>query len=249
MAEKSFSRKAKDVLSELSPKKGCCRKTEKYLKESLLPPADFKKAKRAGEKALCRECTATFLRIVFTEFGTVTDPAKSYHLEMSFPDEEFRDFVKDMLENHGLFAKCGKRRSKFTVYFKDSVAIEDFFATVGASGISFDMMNLKLVKEVRNGINRQNNFETSNMQKTASAVIPFVHAIEYLTENGYIGSMTEELRETARLRVENDTASMAVLAKLHNPPISKSGVKHRLDKIMELYCIARKSAVKKINKA
>lgn len=239
MAEKSFSGKTKDILSEISPKKGCCRKTEKYLREALIPPADFKKAKTAGAKALCRECSATFLRIVFTEFGTVTDPAKSYHLEMSFPDEEFRDFVKEKLSDFGLLAKCGKRRDKFTVYFKDSGAIEDFFATLGASAISFDMMNLKLVKEVRNGINRQNNFETANMQKTASAVISFVHAINYLTENGYLGSMSEELRETARLRVENDTASMAKLAELHSPPISKSGVKHRLDKIMEFYSLVK----------
>lgn len=238
MKEISFSKKTKDILSGITPKKGCCRRTEKKLREALEGgDVDYDALREAENSALCRECSLVFLRQMFIKFGTVTAPEKSYHLEMSFRDRDFRDFVCDTLSEFGLNAKRGTRRDRFTLYFKDSGAIEDFFATLGAQSTAFDMMNLKLVKEVRGGINRQNNFETANIQKTAVAVIPYIHAIQYLTDNGYLGGMSEELRETARLRLENDTASIASLASLHNPPISKSGVKHRLDKIMDYYRI------------
>lgn len=235
MAEKSFSRETKDILSEIKVKKGCCRKTADMLVEALTFPEDFEKAAFAGERMMCRDCCAAFLRILFLKFGTVTDPKKSYHLEMSFPNELFRDYVKGKLLEQGLVSKSGKRRDRFTVYFKESVAIEDFLATVGAVEKAYDIMNLKLMKEMRGSINRQTNFETANMQKAINATRAYLDAISYLAENGYLSSMSDEMRETAELRLANDTASMSELGRLHLPPISKSGVKHRLDKILDFY--------------
>ncbi len=235
MAKKSFSSETKDLIADIHSKKGCCRKTYEMLSAAFTYPEDFEKAAFAGERMLCNDCYATYFRLVFLKFGTVTDPKKSYHLEMAFSNELYRDYIKNKLFEVGLVAKCGKRRDKFTVYFKESGTIEDFLATIGAFEKAYDMINLKLLKEMRSNVNRQTNFETANMQKAVKATRNYLDAIEYLSENGYLGSMSEEMRETAMLRCQYDTATMSELGSLHNPSISKSGVKHRLDKILAFY--------------
>ncbi len=235
MCKISYSRKLKDALSEIRPKKGCCRKTSQMLIDAFTAPEDFEKAAFAGERMMCPECRASFYRLLFIYFGTVTDPEKNYHLEMSFSNELFRDYAKEKISELGLEPKSGKRRDKFTLYFKNSEAIGDFMAATGAVDKAYELINLKFVKEMRSTINRQTNFETANMQKSVSATKPYLDAITYLSDNGYLSSMSEELRETAKLRIENDTVSMAELGRLHSPSISKSGVKHRLDKILDFF--------------
>lgn len=235
MAEVSFSCKTKTILEEITPKKSCCKRTVKELTSALLPPADYTAAEKVGRRALCGECTASFLRIIFIEYGTVTDPEKGYHLEMSFEDESFRDYIGEMLAEKGIKPKKSMRRRKYTLYYKNSNAIEDFFALIGASGVAFDMINLKLVKEMRSNINRVNNFDTANMQKSVNANAVYLNAARYLEASGLLNSLPEELRETARLRIENDSLSMTQLAALHSKSITKSGVKHRLDKILDFY--------------
>lgn len=230
----SFSRRVKDSLIMLKPpKSGCCRVTLRKLSEAL----DFDDTDcviEVGGRMLCDECRAVFLRGLFIKFGTVTDPEKSYHLEMSFPNEKLRDFAAEVLSSRGFSPKCGMRRSRFTVYFKNSETIEEFLGFIGASGTAFDMINLKLLREARNDINRANNFETSNIKKSVTAGAQYVAAIKKLKEKGRLDTIPEDLRETAYLRLENDTVSMAELGRLHEVPISKSGVKHRLDRISEM---------------
>ncbi len=235
MEKISYSSKIKDMLRELRPKKGCCRKTYEMLTDAFEAPEDFEKAAFAGERMMCPECRTLFYRLLFIYFGTVTDPEKSYHLELAFSNDLFRDYAKDKLMELGLVAKCGKRRDKFTLYIKDSDTIGDFLGAIGAVDKAYDMINLKLLKEMRSTINRQNNFETANMQKAVKATKLYVDAIEYIIKHGAFDKLSEELKETAKLRVENDTVSMAELGNLHSPTISKSGVKHRLDKILDFY--------------
>lgn len=235
MTKKSFSLETKELIEGIHSKKGCCRKTYETLSSALEYPEDFEKAAFAGERMLCSDCYATYFRLLFIKYGTVTDPEKSYHLEMSFSNELYRDYIKNKLLEVGLVAKCGKRRDKYTVYFKESGIIEDFLATIGALEKAYDMINLKLLKEMRSSVNRQTNFETANMQKAVKATRIYLDAIEYLSENGYLSSLSDEMKETAMLRRENDTVTMAELGRLHNPSISKSGVKHRLDKILAFY--------------
>ena len=153
---------------------------------------------------------------------------------MSFPDEDLRNKVCDVISSVGLEPKKGRRRDRFTLYFKSSEQILDFLGTIGASDAVFEIANLKLLKEATIGINRQNNFETANMQKTVSANVGYISAVNYLIESGNFDSLPDDLRETATLRIENDTSSMAELGRMHSPSISKSGVKHRLDKLMQI---------------
>lgn len=234
MVEDSFCQKAKAALREISPRRGCCRKTDKLISAALEGNADYKAALSCADRFLCDECRDVYLRRLFIKFGTVTDPAKSYHLEMSFPNEALRDKTADLLDSMNLAVKRGRRRDNFTVYFKNSETISDFLASVGASDAVFYMINLKLMKEATISINRQNNFETANMQKTVSANIAYISAVNYLIESGNFDSLPEDIKQTARLRVENDTSSMAELGRMHSPSISKSGVKHRLDKLVEI---------------
>lgn len=232
MTQESFSSKTKNILSEISPKKGCCKSTDKKLRSALEPTPDFAQAQKVGDRMLCDECVAVFLRIIFIKWGTVSDPSKSYHLEMSFESESFRDYVAEVLTRHVSPPKRSMRRNKYTLYYKNSSSIEDFLAFTGASSIAFDLINLKLMKEMRSNINRVNNFDTANMQKSVNANAVYLNAIRYLSENGLFSSLPDELRTTARLRIENDSLSMSQLAQLHSESITKSGVKHRLDKIL-----------------
>ena len=234
MRQVSFSTRVKESIAGVENKKGCCRKTSKMLRDALSYPEDFAKAASVADKFLCDDCAAAFLRECFALYGTVTDPNKSYHLEMSFPDEKFRDRTAEVIAGAGLSPKRGVRRNRFTVYFKNSEEIEDFLALIGAADAVYEIANLKLVKEVRIGINRQNNFVTANIMKTVSANRAYIRAINYLIESGNFDSLPDDLRETARLRIENDTSSMSELGSLHSPSISKSGVKHRLDKLVSI---------------
>ena len=234
MVNNSFCAGVKSAVKEIIPKRGCCRKTAEMLERALSYPADYGKAAECAGRFFCHDCAYVYLRICFIEFGTVTDPHKSYHLELSFPDEKLRDTAGDVILSCGLEPKRGMRRERYILYFKSSEQILDFLGLIGASDAVYEMTNLKLLKEATIGINRQNNFETANMQKTVKANLGYVSAVKYLIDSGNFDSLPDDLHETASLRLEYDTASMAELGRLHSPSISKSGVKHRLDKLVQI---------------
>lgn len=240
MQSKSYCSGIKSALVSLPIKNGCCRKTDSVLVSAFFSPFDFSKAEECARRFKCESCSHIFLRRCFLSFGTVTDPSKSYHLELSFPDSSFRDLVYGIVLDHGIIPKKGIRRDRFTLYFKNSEAIEDFLALIGATDAVYDLINLKLVKEATIGINRQNNFEAANLKKTVKANVAYISDVNYLIESGNFDSLPPDLHETAKLRIENDTASMAELGRLHSPSITKSGVKHRLDRISEITQIIKK---------
>ncbi|MBQ7714560.1 MAG: DNA-binding protein WhiA [Clostridia bacterium] len=234
MRNESYSSRIKRVLSEFTPKNGCCRKTQSMLSEALDYPEDFGKAVKCAGKFLCRDCAAAFIRECFIRYGTVTDPEKSYHLEIDFPDEGLRDCAVALLADAGFEAKSGIRKSRYTLYIKNSETLCDLLAFIGAVNASFDFINLKLMKEEAMAINRQTNFETANLQKTVNANRTYISAINFLIESGNFDTLPEDLVETGKLRLEYDTASMSYLGSCHSPTISKSGVKHRLDRLLQI---------------
>ena len=236
----SYCSNIKSSLISLQIKNGCCRKTDSSLEAAFSKPYDFSLAKKCAEKFKCDGCAHVFLRRCFVSFGTVTEPSKSYHLELSFPESSFRDLVFDVIIKCGIVPKKGTIRNRFTIYFKSSESIADFLAVIGAVDAVYDLINLKLVKEATIGINRQNNFEAANLKKTVKANVAYIADVNYLIESGNFDSLPPDLYETARLRIENDTASMAELGRLHSPSITKSGVKHRLDRISEITEIIKK---------
>lgn len=232
MSTESFGEKTRRFIKEYKPKRGCCRKTEQMISDALSDSNGFDGAVSVAEKFICPDCRAAYLRVIFCNFGTVTDPAKSFHLEMLFPDEKLRDLVYEILLSYGLVFKKRLYKNRFSLYLKDSGEIEDFFATLDTPSVSFEFINAKMMKEVSREVNRKTNFETANMQKTVAANAQYLKAIAFINDNGLLMRLPEELRETAALRFAYDTVSLAELASLHKVPISKSGVKHRLDKIL-----------------
>lgn len=180
----------------------------------------------------CKNCRANFLRGLLVSCGSVTDPAKSYHAEFRLANAEKVPFAAEFFENLGWQPKCRTIEGGVGLYFKKSTVIEDMLRMVQANNALFAMINAKLTRDIRNEENRATNFVTSNIGKTTGASAKCCLAIEKLREASRFEFLSEELRETARLRIENPEASLTELAALHEPPITKSGLNHRLQKII-----------------
>ena len=181
----------------------------------------------------CEHCKSVFIRGVFLGCGNVTSPEKSYHLELFVGDEHIKE-VQEILEENDLSPKSIIRTSKLSLYYKDSSQIEDFLAFIGAAKHSLEVMNTKITKEMRNNINRITNCETANIDKAATAAAIQLEAIRKLDEIGEIGKLPPELKETALKRIEFPELSLEEFRHMFSPEISKSGIYHRLQKIVAI---------------
>ena len=180
----------------------------------------------------CEGCTSAFLKGVFFACGNVSDPNKQYLLEFS-PDRNVDAILNNLLEI-GVQPNTTLRNGKNVLYIKRSSMIEDFFAFAGINSATFALMNAKIEGELRNNANRIANCETNNIGKAVSASHRQIMVIEELEKANLLSSLPEDLERTARLRLEKRDLSLAQLAAVSVPPISKSGLSHRLNKIMEL---------------
>lgn len=179
----------------------------------------------------CENCRRMFTRGAFLVSGTVSDPKSSYHLEISTP---YTNLTKDMikvLENIGFPPHATVRKSSNVIYYKDSEQIVDFLNAIGATAAAFEVINSKIMKEYRNNANRRVNFETANIEKTVNACNEINNLIKLLIDSGDINELDAELQKTAHARFENPGLSLSELAATFEPPISKSGLSHRLRKI------------------
>lgn len=179
----------------------------------------------------CKFCINHFLKGVFFASGRVTDPKKQYLLEFSLNNHEF---FAEFFEKLGLPVKLSERGKEKILYMKKSSLLEDFFALAGMNGTAFHVINAKIEKEIRNNVKRVANCETNNIGKLVAASHEQIVAIEKLANRGLLSSLPEELEKTAKLRLEHKDLSLSALSKISVPPISKSGLSHRLNKIIEL---------------
>lgn len=179
------------------------------------------------------ECMA-YLRGAFLAGGSVTDPAKRYHLEMT------TSHYKVSRETCALLIECGfspkelSRGGNNILYFKQSDYIEDFLTAIGAQVSAMGVMEAKVEKDLRNGVNRRVNCETANLTKVVDASMGQMAAIRALEEAGELDKLPGKLRETALLRKENPEATLQELAAMLEPPITKSAINHRMRKLLEL---------------
>lgn len=181
----------------------------------------------------CPHCAANFLRGLIVSCGSATDPTKAYHLEFRLSNPEKVPFLAELLEEQGWHAGCRKLKGGgLGIYVKNSVIIEEMLTLMGANKALFELMNAKIKREIRNSENRITNCETSNIARAVDASARVREAIEVLVRTDRLAALPAELRETATLRAENPAASLKELAYLHNPPITKSGLNHRLQKIL-----------------
>ncbi|MCQ2460775.1 MAG: DNA-binding protein WhiA [Clostridia bacterium] len=193
-------------------------------------------------------CLGALLRGAFLSCGTITDPEKDYHLEfvmshkvlsndllkliteVHLPDEEGNvDFNKKEFD-----PKYIVRRGVHVVYFKDSESIENILTFMGAPDASLEVMGTRMYKDMRNRVNRKMNFENANAGRAFDAAYKQISAIRFIEEEKGLGFLSEDLRELALLRLENEDFTLSDLADNLKEPISKSGVNHRLKKILEI---------------
>lgn len=192
-------------------------------------------------------CKRAFLRAVYIAAGTIADPQKSYHFEISMASQSTAYLVQRLMHSFGLTAKIMRRKSNYVVYLQDKESILDMLSIMESSKYSMEMENLCIVKEVRNNANRQTNCDNANISRMVSAALKQVDDIRFIIETYGIEILPENLREIAIIRLENQDESLTRLGELLDPPLSKSGVNHRLRKLSELADGLRKDSNKERN--
>lgn len=180
----------------------------------------------------CTDCVNAFLAGAFLACGTISDPKKDYHLEFTVPFSNLSKSLVTFLEEMELTPKLSNRKGYNIVYFKGSQAIEDCLYLMGASSAMFEMMNIEIVKDFRNKANRTANCEAANIERTVKASFAHIEAIEKIEKIKGLDYLKKDLKEMAVLRKENPELSLSELSKLSG--LSRSGVNHRLNKILEI---------------
>ena len=178
-----------------------------------------------------------FLRGAFLVCGNVSDPGKDYHLEFAVPHMNLaKDLARVISETEVLSAepKTVRRKGSYVVYIKESDSIADILTYMGAQMASLEIMQKKIYKSVRNKVNRQINSETANSNKTALASAKQLSAIKKKKKTKGMSYLSDDLRELAQLRIDNPEFNLRELGEALSTPISRSGVNHRLMRIMEI---------------
>ncbi len=179
-------------------------------------------------------CRRALVKGAFLSGGTVIDPRKNYNLELVTPHLQLSEDMLKLLHDVGFPFKSVMRKSKFVLYLKSSDAIADFLSYIGAFQAQMEVLNVKIEKEIHNDFNRAANSETANLEKVINAAVSQIQAIMTLQETVGLDSLPEDLREIAELRLKHKQMSLTELGKLLNPPLSKSGVNHRLQRLMKM---------------
>ena len=203
----SFSSKVKEELATISRK-------------------DFtlnEKTSKMSFKGLIREA--------FLQSGSISDPEKFYHLEIVFTEYEDAVRIQKMMEGFALDGKIVERKGHYVVYLKEGAQIADMLRIMEAPMALMEFENIRILKEMRNSINRQVNCEAANLGKTISAAVKQVEDINFICSKVGLEHIPESLAQTAKVRLENPEATLKELGELMDPPLGKSGVNHRLKQL------------------
>ena len=180
----------------------------------------------------CPYCTAAFLRGVFFATGRFSDPSKQFCLEFSLGTKAL--IINTLFSGLGFEMKQTLRRAENLLYTKNSCVIEDFFAASDLNDTTYEIINIKIRNDFLNNANRLRNFDTVNILKAVEAAAPQLSVIKELEKYDLLALLPDELAETARLRLEYPDLSLTQLARISVPPLSKSGMTHRMSKIIKL---------------
>lgn len=179
-------------------------------------------------------CKRAFIRGAFLASGSLSDPNKFYHFEIVCNSEAKAIQLRDMINTFELDSKVVLRKKNFVVYIKEGTQIVEILNVMEAHIALMNMENVRILKEMRNSVNRKVNCETANLNKTVAAAIKQIKDIEYIKDTVGLGSLKEGLEEVARVRLENPDMPLKDLGMLLSEPVGKSGVNHRLKKISEI---------------
>lgn len=179
-------------------------------------------------------CRKAFIQGAFLGGGSIADPEKRYHFEFVTTHYLISEDMKQILETFDIHAKNVTRQSKYVTYLKDSETICDLLTMMGSHSCVLDIYNTKIYKEIKNQANRVTNFESANITKVVDASIRQVEAIRTIEQYRGLESLEPQLEEIARLRLQNPDISMLELGQLLTPAIGKSGVNHRMRKLIDI---------------
>ena len=175
-------------------------------------------------------CKKAFVRGIFLAAGSVNDPQKAYHFEIVVHNREMAEAVQQVINSFSLEAKVVKRKKYYVVYLKEGSMIVDILNVMEAHISLMDMENVRILKD----INRRVNCETANIKKTVNAARRQIEDIEYIERTKGLKYLNDSLRQLAEIRVTEPDANLAELGAMLDPPVSKSGVNHRLRKISSI---------------
>lgn len=174
-----------------------------------------------------------FIKGAFLGGGSVINPQKNCHLEFVTSHYRLSKDMEELLSQFGLSVKTAVRKSNYVLYFKNNSDVADLLTILGAYDSLMEYHNIKIMKDVRNSINRKMNCDTANMTKTIDASFKQVEAIKKLERLGILSTLSEQLQEIADVRMQYKELGLKELGEMLNPPIGKSGVNHRLRKLIE----------------
>ena len=220
-------------------KKGCFESTRievtsKKIVEFLSFADNYREGVSVNSLFTCQSCRSAFLRGVFCATGSVSDPQKCYTLELRVPNESRAELINSMVGEWGILPpSITHRKGAIGLFYRNESAIEDFITACGCNKALFSFYDVLIEKNVRNEENRATNCDARNISKVVAAAAIHISAIESLTSSRVLEDMPRELQITAKLRLEHPDVNIGELAALHTPPISKSGVNHRLIKIVD----------------
>ncbi len=185
------------------------------------------------EHAIVRKdcCRRAFLRGAFLVAGSISNPNRSYHCEIVCDDEESAALLETVLNDLHLHARVSRRKTHFIVYVKESSEIADVIGLMGARVALMDYENIRILKEMRENVNRKVNCETANINKTVSAAVRQIEDIRLIEKTIGFRGLPKGLDEIAQIRLQYPEATLQELGQMMNPQVGKSGVNHRLRKL------------------
>jgi hypothetical protein len=225
LLEKTFNIKP-DITFRKNGAKGCTS-CDIYAKgEEILA------VQNAVVQVIC--CKRAYLRGAFLVAGSMSDPSKSYHFEIVCDDELQADYLKELMKGFELDAKVVRRKKNYVVYLKEGAQIVDILNVMEAHVALMEFENIRIMKEMRNSVNRKVNCETANINKTVSAAVRQSEDIKYIQDTIGFEKLSDGLKDVALTRLKYPEATLKELGELLETPLGKSGVNHRLRKLSEL---------------
>ena len=179
-------------------------------------------------------CKRAFIRGAFLASGSLSDPQKFYHFEIVCTTKEKAVQMQELIRSFDVDAKIVGRKKYFVVYIKEGAQIVEILGIMEANVSLMDLENVRILKEMRNSVNRKVNCETANINKTVSAAVKQIEDIKYIQKTIGFHELPENLEEIANLRLEYPEATLKELGMLLSPPVGKSGVNHRLRKLSSM---------------
>lgn len=180
------------------------------------------------------DCKRAYIRGAFLGGGSISNPEKTYHLEFVTHDEEYANALSKLINSYKLNSKVIQRKNSFVIYVKEGEQIVDLLNIIGAHNALLELENIRIMKEMRNNVNRIVNCETANLSKTVNAAVRQVESINLIQSEIGLDRLPKNLKEVARLRLEYPDESLKELGAMLNPPVGKSGINHRLRRIEKI---------------